>query len=94
MEGAPNTPQKKPNKAIEAVKKVARVLAVGATLAGVPTDVSAMRYGEFRRSTNVEDDRGKKPEPVAMDFSSDLITNNNPVSHWEINKKFTGLNVE
>ena len=63
-EGVPHTPQKKPSKTLDAIKKAVRVLAVGTTLAGVPTAANAMNIDGWRRSSNVEDFRKKKVEPV------------------------------
>ncbi len=68
MEGTPNLPPKKPGKAMEAIKKVARVLAVGTTLAGVPTAANALNIEGWRRSTNVEDHTNKKSEETRPDI--------------------------
>ena len=91
MEGVPNTPQKNQNKAIEAVKKAARVLAVGTTLAGVPTDANSMRIDGWRRSTNIEDSTTKQIEPTVQDFNSALISNKDPIAHWNTHEPTASL---
>ena len=92
MEGAPNTPQKKPSKTLEAIKKAARVLAVGTTLAGVPTDANAMNIDGWRRSTNIEDSRNKKvEEPTMRDFNTALISNKDPIAHWNTHEPTASL---
>ena len=72
MDKAPKIPSKKPGKAIEIAKKVARVFAVGTTLAGVPTDTKAMNIDGWRRSTNVEDFRNKANKPKAPQLGYSL----------------------
>src|SRR3989344_305063 len=91
MEGAPNTPQKKPRKTLEAIKKAARVLAVGTTLAGVPTDANSMSIDGWRRSTNIEDSRTKQIEPTVQDFNSALISNKDPIAHWNTHEPTASL---
>src|SRR3989344_770788 len=91
MEGAPNTPQKKPRKTLEAIKKAAGVLAVGTTLAGVPTDANSMSIDGWRRSTNIEDSRTKQIEPTVQDFNSALISNKDPIAHWNTHEPTASL---
>lgn len=54
---------------MEIVKKAARVLAVGTTLAGTPTAANALNIEGWRRSTNVEDQRDN-PGPTTQNFTS------------------------